>query len=112
MKKFMVTGDIAGFPAQMILALAIGVFHICLAMTVKAIGYTKRFGFRETVSAWGWLLLIVGGIVTAFLAIGGLLSPVAVKWLIIVIGVVSALGIYIFNTPGKSPLANIGEMVT
>ena len=109
MKKFMVTGDIAGFPAQMILALAIGVFHICLAMTVKAIGYTKRFGFRETVSAWGWLLLIVGGIVTAFLAIGGLLSPVAVKWLIIVIGVLSALGIYIFNTPGKSPLANIGS---
>jgi V/A-type H+-transporting ATPase subunit I len=109
LKRFMIVGDIAGFPAQMILALGIGVFHICLAMVVKAIGYTKRFGFRETVSAWGWLLLIVGGIVTAFLAIGGLLSPVAVKWLIIVIGTVSALGIYIFNTPGKSPLANIGS---
>jgi V/A-type H+-transporting ATPase subunit I len=50
MKKIMITGTIAGFPAQMILALGIGIFHICLAMTVKAIGYTKRFGFRETVS--------------------------------------------------------------
>ena len=109
MKKFMVTGDIAGFPAQMILALGIGVFHICLAMTVKAIGYTLRFGFRQTVSAWGWLLLIVGGIVSAFLGIGGLISPEVLKWVIIGIGGISALGIYIFNTPGKNPISNIGS---
>ena len=109
MKKIMITGTIAGFPAQMILALAIGIFHICLAMTVKAIGYTKRFGFRETVSVWGWLLLIVGGIATAALGMAKLVSPDVIKWIVIVIGVVSALGIYIFNTPGKNPLSNIGS---
>ena len=109
MKKIMITGTIAGFPAQMILALGIGIFHICLAMTVKAIGYTKRFGFRETVSVWGWLLLIVGGIVTAALGMAKLVSPDVIKWIVIVIGVVSALGIYIFNTPGKNPLSNIGS---
>ena len=109
LKKIMVTGTIAGFPAQMILALGIGVFHICLAMTVKAIGYTKRFGFRETVSVWGWLLLIVGGIATAALGMAKLVSPDVIKWIVIVIGVVSALGIYIFNTPGRNPLSNIGS---
>ena len=109
MKKIMITGTIAGFPAQMILALGIGIFHICLAMTVKAIGYTKRFGFRETVSVWGWLLLIVGGIATAALGMAKLVSPDVIKWIVIVIGVVSALGIYIFNTPGKNPLSNIGS---
>ena len=109
MKKILVTGTIAGFPAQMILALGIGVFHICLAMTVKAIGYTKRFGFRETVSVWGWLLLIVGGIATGALGMAKLVSPGILKWIVIVIGVVSALGIYIFNTPGKNPLSNIGS---
>lgn len=109
MKKIMITGTIAGFPAQMILALGIGIFHICLAMTVKAIGYTKRFGFRETVSVWGWLLLIVGGIATAALGMAKLVSPDVIKWIVIVIGVVSALGIYIFNTPGKNPLLNIGS---
>ena len=109
MKKLMITGTIAGFPAQMILALGIGIFHICLAMTVKAIGYTKRFGFRETVSVWGWLLLIVGGIATAALGMAKLVSPDVIKWIVIVIGVVSALGIYIFNTPGKNPLSNIGS---
>ena len=32
----------------------------------------------------------------------------AVKIIVIVIGVVSALGIFIFNKPGRNPLINIG----
>ena len=109
MKKFMITGDIAGFPAQMILALGIGVFHICLAMIVKAIGYTKRFGFKENVSTWGWLILILGGLILAAVGMTDLLSPMAMKIAIIALAVISALGIYIFNTPGRNPLANIGS---
>lgn len=113
LKNCMIVGDVevpglGTFNVQMLLALAIGVFHICLAMTVKAIGYTKRFGFRETVSTWGWLLLIVGGIIVAILGVGKFISPAAIKWAVIVIGVLSALGIYIFNTPGRNPLINIG----
>ena len=109
LKKFMITGDIAGFPAQMILALGIGVFHICLAMVVKAIGYTKRFGFKENVSTWGWLILILGGLILAAVGMTNLLSPVAMKIAVIAVAVVSGLGIFIFNTPGKNPLANIGS---
>ena len=108
LKKFMIVGDIAGFPAQMILALGIGVFHICLAMVVKAIGYTKRFGFKENISTWGWLILILGGIILTAVGMTGFLSPLAMKIAIISIAVVSGLGIYIFNTPGRNPLANIG----
>ncbi len=113
LKNCMIVGEVevpgmGMFNIQMLLALAIGVFHICLAMTVKAIGYTKRFGFKETISTWGWLLLIVGGIILAILGVGKLLSPVAIKWAVIVIGTVSALAIYIFNTPGRNPLINIG----
>ena len=109
MKKFMITGDIAGFPAQMILALGIGVFHICLAMIVKAIGYTKRFGFKENISTWGWLVLILGGLILAAVGMTDLLSPMAMKISVITLAVVSALGIYIFNTPGRNPLINIGS---
>ena len=109
LKKFMITGDIAGFPAQMILALGIGVFHICLAMVVKAIGYTKRFGFKENVSTWGWLILILGGLILAAVGMTNLLSPVAMKIAVIALAVVSGLGIFICNTPGKNPLANIGS---
>ena len=114
LKKCMIVGEVelgsfGVFNIQMLLALGIGVFHICLAMTVKAIGYTKRFGFKQTVSAWGWLLLIVGGIITAILGLAEFISPVAIKWTVIVIGALSALAIYIFNTPGRNPLINIGS---
>ena len=113
LKSCMIVGEVevpgmGMFNVQMLLALAIGVFHICLAMTVKAIGYTKRFGFRANVSTWGWLLLIVGGLILAILGAGKFIAPEAVKWAVIIIGTLSALGIYIFNTPGQNPLINIG----
>ena len=114
LKSCMIVGEVevpgmGMFNIQMLLALGIGVFHICLAMVVKAIGYTKRFGFRANVSTWGWLLLIIGGIVLAILGLGSFISPEAIKYAVIVIGTLSALGIYIFNTPGQNPLLNIGS---
>ncbi len=101
-------GKIGEYDVMMVLALVIGVVHIILAMTIKAISYTKRDGFKNTVSTWGWLLLIVGGICTAILAMTLSLPTEIVKWTLIGIGAVSALGIYIFNTPGRNPLINIG----
>lgn len=95
-------------PFQMLLALGIGIFHICLAMVIKAVGYTRRFGFKENISTWGWLILIVGGLIIALLGVGKLISAEAIKWAVIVIGAVSALAIYIFNTPGRNPLINVG----
>ena len=95
-------------PFQMLLALGIGVFHICLAMVIKAVGYTKRFGFKENIATWGWTLLIVGGLIVVLLGVGKLLSAEAIKWAIIAIGAISALAIYIFNTPGRNPLINVG----
>lgn len=109
LKGVMIKGEVAGFDVQMVLALAIGVFHICLAMTVKAIGYTKRWGFMKSLSAWGWLLLIVGGLTTALLAVGEMVSVEAAKYVLIAIGAVSALGIYVFNDPKRNVLINIGS---
>lgn len=95
-------------PFQMLLALGIGVFHICLAMVIKAVGYTQRFGIKENIATWGWVILIVGGLIVALLGVGHLLSAAAIKWAVIAIAVVSALAIYIFNTPGRNPLINVG----
>ena len=107
LKSVMIKGEVMGYDIQMVLALCIGVFHICLAMVVKAICYTKQFGFKENIATWGWTLLIVGGLLVAIL--GMTVLPAALfKWAIIVVGTVSALAIYIFNTPGRNPLINIG----
>ena len=113
LKSCMIVGevDIKGIGVlniQMLLAMGIGIFHICVAMTVKAICYTKRFGWKENIATWGWLLFIVGGIIVALLALGKFVSPEAIKWAFIAVGVISALAIYIFNTPGRNPLINVG----
>jgi V/A-type H+-transporting ATPase subunit I len=102
------SGTWMGYDIMMVLALFIGVFHICLAMTVKAICYTKQNGFHATASTWGWLLLIVGGIATAILASLSVLGPQTTQIILIVIASISALGIFIFNTPGRNPLINVG----
>ncbi len=113
MKSFMVSGEVnvAGmtFEWKMILAIAIGVVHLCLAMITKTVWAIKRDGFKHSLSAIGWTLLIVGGIIVAAIGLGGFVSAMVFKWLIIVVGVLSALGIYIFNRWGKNPLANIGS---
>ena len=107
LKSVMIKGEVMGYDIQMVLAICIGVFHICLAMVVKAICYTKQFGFKANIATWGWLLLIVGGLIVAILGLTVLPENVF-KWALIAIGAVSALAIYIFNTPGRNPLINIG----
>ena len=112
LKKLMIVegnvGRIAGYDPQMVMALVIGVLHICLAMTMKAVCYTRRFGFKETISTWGWTILVVGGVIAAAVIFACNLSPLATKIIIIGIAVVSGLGIFIFNKPGRNPLLNIG----
>ena len=108
LKHFIIQGEIAGYNIQMLLALAIGVFHICLAMVVKALCYTRQTGFKNNLSLWGWALLIIGTIVTVGLSMCLELPENVTKITLISIAVVSALGIYIFNTPGRNPLINIG----
>lgn len=112
LKSMMIKGSVSvagsSYDIQMVMALCIGVFHICLAMIIKAICYTKRFGFKENISTWGWLLLIVGGLIVVLLGMTHLFPEEVTKWTLIVVAAISALGIYIFNQPGRNPLINIG----
>ena len=109
LKGFMVSGNIAGYDAQMVLAVGVGIFHICLALVVKAICYTQRFGFLKSLGTWGWTLLIVGTIIIAGLALLGVIDKPMVKILMIALGIVSGLGIFILNDLHRNPLLNFGS---
>ena len=113
LKKIMITGDVtiagSAYAKQMILALGIGVVHICLALIMKAIWAVRKEGFKNSLGAIGWTLLIVGAVVILSLGLPGLISESAMKWLIIGIAAVSALGIFLFNKWGRNPLLNIGS---
>lgn len=108
MKKCMLNGDVAGFPAAMVLAIGIGIFNTCVAMVMKAMCFTHRFGLKNTLGTWGWTLLVVGGVILGGITLLGLLQSEIAKWIFIVLAIISGLGIYIFNDPKRNPLVNIG----
>ena len=61
-KGIFLPAQIAGNDATMVLALVVGILHICLAMVVKTIHQTRTKGFFASLGTWGWTLLIVGGV--------------------------------------------------
>jgi V/A-type H+-transporting ATPase subunit I len=107
-KGIFLPAQIAGNDATMVLALVVGILHICLAMVVKTIHETKTKGFAASLGTWGWTLLVVGGVTVAAFALAGVLDAALTKIIVIVLGIVSALGIFVFNDPKRNKLANIG----
>ncbi|WP_303034410.1 V-type ATPase 116kDa subunit family protein [uncultured Bacteroides sp.] len=112
LKNFIIAGNVELFGStydkQMILALGIGVVHISIAMTVKAINSTVFYGFKESLSAWGWWLFIVGGVVVGTLSFLSIIPAEVSKWAFIAVAGVGAVGIYLLNNLRRNVLVNIG----
>ena len=108
-KGIFLPAEIAGYDGAMVLSLVVGVLHLCLAMIVKTYIATRNNGFLESLGTWGWTLLIVGGVIVAGIALAGVIDATATKWIVIVLGVLSALGIFVFNNIHRNPLINIGS---
>ena len=108
-KSVMLPSQIAGYDGTMVLALLVGIVHLCLAMIVKTYQSTKVKGFANSLSTWGWTLLIVGGVIVGGLALMGVMDSAVTKWVIIGIGVLSALGIFFLNDLHRNPLLNFGS---
>ena len=107
-KSCMLPSTIAGFDGTMVLAILVGVVHICLAMIVKTYQSTKVKGFANSLGTWGWTLLIVGGVIVLAFALIGVLDNAVATWAIIIIGILSALGIFFLNDLHRNPLVNMG----
>ena len=108
-RKVFLPSKIMGYDGTMVLALVVGIFHICLAMVVKTVNETKNKGFLGSLGTWGWTLLVVGGVIVGGIALSGVMNAAVTKWVIIVLGVVSALGIFLLNDLHRNPLLNIGS---
>ena len=110
MNSLVITGkwDGTSYDKTMIIALLVGMFHICFAMTVKAICSTARYGFKNSLSDWGWWLLVGGSVVVATLNYLGVIDMEVSKMAFIGIGGVAAIGIYLLNNIRRNVFANIG----
>lgn len=112
LKDFIIAGNVeilgSTYDKQMILALAIGVIHISLAMTVKAINSTFFYGFKESLSTWGWWLVVVGSVVVGTLTFLSLIPAEISKWMFIAVGSIGAIAIYLLNNLRRNVFINIG----
>ena len=110
MNSLIITGkwDGTAYDKTMVIALLVGMFHICFAMVVKAIGSTARYGFKNSLSAWGWLLLVGGSVTVATLNYLGVLDMETSKMAFIGIGGVSTIGIFLLNDIRRNVFVNVG----
>ena len=108
-KGIFLPSKIAGYDGTMILSLIVGIVHLCIAMVVKTYTATKQNGFLGSLGTWGWTLLIVGGVIVGTFALLGVIDKGITKMIIIVLGVLSAIGIFLLNDIHRNPLANIGS---
>ena len=108
-KRFMLPSQIFGYDGTMVLAILVGIVHICLAMIVKTYQSTKVKGFGNSLGTWGWTLLIVGGVIVGGLALMGVMDKTLTKWIVIGLGILSALGIFFLNDLHRNPLKNFGS---
>ena len=93
-----------GIYSAFYVSLIIGVFQILFGMCLKIINMTKLYGFGAAVSTIGWVVLLLGGIVTF------LIDGIGVPFYICM-GVGAAL-VYLLNGPINSfaaPFKNIGS---
>ena len=110
MNSLIISGkwDGTSYDKTMVIALLVGMFHICFAMVVKAIGTTVRYGFKNSLSAWGWLLLVAGSVTVATLNYLGVIDMEVSKMAYIIIGGISAVGIYLLNDIRRNVFVNVG----
>jgi V/A-type H+-transporting ATPase subunit I len=93
-----------GIYSAFYVSLIIGVFQILFGMCLKIINMTKLYGFGAAVSTIGWVVLLLGGIVSF------LIDGIGVPFYICM-GIGAAL-IYLLNGPINSfaaPFKNIGS---
>ena len=107
-KGIFLPDEIGGYAGGMVLSIIIGIIHLSLAMLVKTFFQIRNNGLAASLGTLGWTLLIVGGVCVGALSLMGVLDSELTKWIIIVLGIVSAIGIFPLNNPDRNKFANVG----
>ena len=93
-----------GIYSAFYVSLIIGVFQILFGMCLKIINMTKLYGFGAAVSTIGWVIMLLGGIVTF------LIDGIGIPFYACII--TGAVLVYLLNGPINSfaaPFKNIGS---
>lgn len=83
------------------LSLILGGVQILYGMIIKVVNITIQTGFKYALSTLGWIIILLTAV--ASMLIPGI--PTVITYTLYGIG---AIGVFLFNSPGKNPILNIG----
>ena len=92
------------------LSLIVGLVQILFGMCIKVANILRLQGWRHAISTISWLWLIVSSIACYLLSTyAGLPAFALGKTIHLAALGLAAVGIFLFNSPGRNPLVNVGS---
>lgn len=92
----------------MALSLIVGVIQILFGKTIAAYKIHKQRGIKYSIASFSWVIFLITSIVYFTLPIFNSEIPSFINYIIYGIGGICLLIVFLFNTPDKNPLMNIG----
>lgn len=94
---------------MMTIAVIIGIIQVLLGKVVGAYKKGRQLGWRHSLSGYAWVLLLIAlGLIYA-LPMLQIALPSVLQYILYGIAGVSVLCAFLYNTPGRNPLLNIGS---
>lgn len=107
-------GPMFGYTPMMVISVLIGLVQVLLGMILKGCKAIKDYGWPYAVGTFSWVVALVSAIILYGLPACGIELDMAVQYVLLGIIGVSAVGIFLYNSPAsyKNPalglLSNIG----
>lgn len=103
LKKIMMDND-----QLMMFALALGYVQVVFGMFIKAANKGKIYGFKYSISQYGWIVIVLVSIPALALGNQGIISAELGNRIAIVSAIIGAIPAFFYNSPGKNPFLNFG----
>jgi V/A-type H+/Na+-transporting ATPase subunit I len=92
----------------MIVALVLGYIQVLFGMFLKAANKAKMYGFKHSISQFGWNTIVMVTIPAWALGNFEVIAPETGNMIALISGILGGLPAIFYNTPGKNPLLNLG----
>ncbi len=93
---------------MMMLALALGYIQVIFGMFINAANKAKVYGFKYSISQYGWIIIVMFTIPFYGMASQGIIPAELGNKLALITFIIGGIPAFFYNTPGKNPLLNFG----
>jgi V/A-type H+-transporting ATPase subunit I len=102
-KKIMLDND-----QLMMFALILGYAQVLFGMFIKAANKGRMYGFKHSISQYGWIIIVLVSIPALILKSQGIIAEDLGNRIAIISAIIGGIPALFYNSPGKNPLMNLG----